>query len=394
MRDFFSFKNVRHTMRLQLTLLLATCWFAHLAAQTPDELNALTHRLSKENKYTELTALSTQADRMGDSSLYRLGRAFFYLDNYPEGQKYLTLALQKNPRYANAWYYRGVSYLFTEEYDRGISDAKKGRSCAPEDPDMPILIADCFFRKAAYDSAMVYYQAARRMPDCSTRAWSVISTIYFIKDDLESSVSVLEELLDVTKTRRDTLAQSDCLSELGIRYQYQKQSKKAEGYFEQAIALKSDNYEAVEGIIQAFYAQKKYKKADPYRQQLYAAWQRKDLPKDLQEEFQFDKFDWKDYHIVVVERFEEDKSSLYYKHIFKVFDADYDLLFTIQTESSAAITMSGNQYTIGRTTATKHYTYIQFLFKKDFDYDDVKKAVIRILEGKEEPSSSSNLRKH
>ena len=118
----------------------------------------------------------------------------------------------------------------------------------------------------------------------------------------------------------------------------------------------------------------------------------------MNKEFCFDQFDWKDKTIMVFEQFEEPEGRLYYKHIFYVVDEEGKISQTVQTEWSIAMEMNDNgmKYVLGRDfyppddgPRIAHYSYFQYLFKEDFDYSELKKAVLAVLNEEDSPTSSS-----
>jgi tetratricopeptide (TPR) repeat protein len=383
-----------HTMRTHLMLLWATILVANsLHAQTTDDLNRLTRRLSDENKVEELIVLADQAAMMNDSSLRRVGWAFLVKDEYPDAIKYFTMSLEKNPQYGVAWYYRAACFMFMDQLDKAADDAQKAAQYAPNDPDMHVLRGDILAQLTQYDSALVCYARARALPDCNLRAWSLAADVYRQKGDQEKGLALNRELLPKAEAERDTDMIKDCLLMIGVYDSDHKEHKKAEKSFRRILELDPNHYTAVQDLIIVLYAQKRYKETKPYKDILYKAWREGVLPDHLDNSFIFDEFEYKGRKVMVIERFAEE-GSLYYKHVFHVLDDSGDSEYTVQTESSLAITAGGHKYTMGRTTDTKHYTYIQFLFDEDFDYEEVKKAAIRIIAGKEEASSSSTLRKN
>lgn len=104
----------------------------------------------------------------------------------------------------------------------------------------------------------------------------------------------------------------------------------------------------------------------------------------------FDQFSWKDKQIQAFERFEEGPSKdIYMKHLFYVVDKNDHIEFRIQTEySPVSVENGGAKYLLCMTKGNKHYTY-KIGFNDDFDYDDMKKSVIDVLDGKLKPVAGS-----
>jgi len=83
------------------------------------------------------------------------------------------------------------------------------------------------------------------------------------------------------------------------------------------------------------------------------------------------------------------ETQVYYKHIFYVVNDKGEIEFRIQTENSPiSVELGGPKYLLGMDKDGTHSTF-GFGFNEDFKYDDLKSAVIKVLEEKVKPSASS-----
>ena len=107
--------------------------------------------------------------------------------------------------------------------------------------------------------------------------------------------------------------------------------------------------------------------------------------------FCFDQFDWDDKLILAYERFAVKKGELYYKHIFYVTNDKGETEFTIQTENSPfseELGGGGPIYVLGMDKDGTHSTF-SYVFKEGFNYEDLKKTVILVLDEKIKAGASS-----
>ena len=106
--------------------------------------------------------------------------------------------------------------------------------------------------------------------------------------------------------------------------------------------------------------------------------------------FCFDQFKVNDKLIQAFERYESgNKSDIYNKHLFYIVDKDGRVEYRIQTEfSPISLELGGPKYILCATKGTTHLNY-GIGFNEGFKYDELKKAVIDIVDGKTKPSAST-----
>jgi hypothetical protein len=77
--------------------------------------------------------------------------------------------------------------------------------------------------------------------------------------------------------------------------------------------------------------------------------------------------------------------------MFYVVNKDNKIEYRIQTEySPVSLKLGGSKYVLCQTKGEVHSTF-NIGFNDDFKYDDLKKSVINVLEGKMKPTASSRL---
>lgn len=358
-------------------------------AQTPIDIEIRT--LLFAQKYPEVVAFADRSGELSDSSLYRIGRAYFRMDDTLNARMFFDRTIAKNPRYQNAYYFRGILNYYSEQYQVALSDVNQAIALDSTDADYFYLKGDISWSMGNLDQAIEVFQKAIQLKNCSLNAWLSIGEIYSEQEKPEKAAQAFRDALP--KVAKDTTLYMRALYNLGATEYLNEHFPQAKEAFEELLKLSPDDYRALSKLIQVHYAQQNYKAADPLKAKLYRAWNDKKMPKSMKDDFCFDQFMWNGKRVFVYERFAEDE-DLYYKHVFYITDKEGNTEFQVQTEYSFAIAMSGKKYTLGMTKGGKHYTFIQFLFDDKPDYDELKKSVLKILDEKVKASSSSTTSKN
>lgn len=134
-------------------------------------------------------------------------------------------------------------------------------------------------------------------------------------------------------------------------------------------------------LIQDCYQQKQYDAATPYKEKLYTAYKEGTLKGNMKDMFCFDRFQWKDKMIHAFERYQtESKGTIYNKHLFYVVNSNDSIDLRIQTEySPTSLALNGPKYLLCGVQGSSRINY-GIGFNDDMKYEDLKNAVIKILE--------------
>jgi tetratricopeptide (TPR) repeat protein len=71
-------------------------------------------------------------DPLNPSSYYNAGLVYLELDSLTKAQEYFNIAIQNNPAYINAYYYRGYATEGLGQVDRARQDYEQVLRLAPE----------------------------------------------------------------------------------------------------------------------------------------------------------------------------------------------------------------------------------------------------------------------
>ncbi|MBL7804775.1 MAG: hypothetical protein JNL02_13625 [Saprospiraceae bacterium] len=358
-------------------------WTLSAEAQSIDER---LRELYDRDAYEEILQLAPTAGKLSDTSLFIVGRAYYNQDDEVNAQIYFKQATDRNPKYATAWFYRSQAGYFLKDSAEAFSSIHRAIAIDANRPFFWSWKGDLYYIWNKLDSALIFYQHALTLPDCPGRPYVQIGNLL---SDMDRNAEAIEAFkVAKTKVESDSDEYLECLYNIGFLGYHEGQLPLAEKSLKEFLLLAPTEYRAVSLLIQVYYAQKQYANGDALKPILYSAWRAKKLPKNMSEDFCIDQFKWNGQRVMVYERYVS-SGLLYYKHVFYLFNKEGKTELTLQTESSAAVRSGESHYVLGMDKGKKHYTYIQFRFPEEPDYDELKQAVIDVLDGKEKASSSS-----
>jgi hypothetical protein len=160
--------------------------------------------------------------------------------------------------------------------------------------------------------------------------------------------------------------------------------------FEKLVSAYPTDFHAMAKLIQLYYSFSEFDKTLSYKKKLYAAHKANKLPEEMKDMFCFDQFIWKGKRVMAFENFDEPDNFMFVKHHFYVIDDNGNTMYQIDSESSVAIRTNGpkSKYVLCLAKDGAHYTYWQYVFNDDYQYLELKTAVLDILNGNVEPGSS------
>jgi tetratricopeptide (TPR) repeat protein len=119
---------------------------------------------------------------------YSEGMFALQVQKYDRAIEFFTLALQKNPKFAPAYFDRAIAFSKKGDYDKSIADFQQAIQLNPDNPDVYGLLGVVYEIKKDYASALKVYRAA--LPRVKTPA---------VRRGLEAWISQMEEKLKGAK---------------------------------------------------------------------------------------------------------------------------------------------------------------------------------------------------
>lgn len=344
--------------------------------------------LYDSKKYDELIkSHASKTNKYPAKAIYYVAMAYYMKENDKECIKYMDMSIDKDPNDPDTYYIKGMTYNYMGQFDNAIKSFNKAIELHDQSGDYYSGLGDSYFNLEQLDKALESYQKATEKENAPDRPFSMIPQIY---NSLNQNDKALEAFyLAKEKISKETDSNINVLYNIGLFESLAENYDKAKAAYEELLILAPNDYHTYAKLIQVYYGLKQYDKAAPYKKKLYDAYDKGLLKDNLKDMFCFNQFKWNDKLIQVFEKFAEPVGKLYYKHIFYVKNADNKIEYTIQTENSViSVELGGPKYILGMDKGDTHSTFT-IGFNDDLNYDDLKSAVIEIMEGKLKPGASS-----
>lgn len=370
-------------------LLLLSLLLTGLHAFSQDALTVSLELLYKEKQYAKIIAEhAAKAQTYPARAVYYVSMAYYMGTDDTNCLKSMELSLQKDSTDADAWFIKGMTLNYLGEFSSALDSFTKAIARQPEHSQFYSGLGDAYFNLQKTDKALEAYRQAIAQKDATDRPYLMIPQLYAAKNEPEKALEAY--YIAKEKVTKETDSYATVLYNIGLYELLNKNYEKAETALQELIYFKPDDFSAYAKLIQVYYGKREYEKAAPYRQKLYEAHALGLLEGRLQEMFCFDQFHWKEHLIQAFERYEEKEGALYYKHLFYVLNAENRVEYRIQTEySPISIDLGGPKYIIGMDKNGTHATF-GFGFNDDFIYDDLKNAIINVIEGRVTPAADSS----
>jgi tetratricopeptide (TPR) repeat protein len=267
------------------------------------------------------------------------------------------------------------------KYEEAVKAFENALKINPNDTQSLSGIGDSYYNLKKNDLAINSYKKATEQINSPERPYSMIAQIY---SDLGEKDKALEAYYVVkSKVSKDSDSYINALFNIGLFESFKENYTKAETAFLEIIEINPNDYHAYSKLIQTFYSRKEYDKAKPYKDKLYQAYSNGKLSGNLNDMFCFDQFKWKNYNVLVFERYEENekKKDIYNKHIFYVQDDKNNTIFRVQTEfSPIAMELEKTKYMLCASKEGTHYNSGLGFKDNNIDYDVLKSEAIKMME--------------
>lgn len=366
-------------------LLLCSC---SLNVFAQDTLTTTLKHLIDEKKYDQI--IEQYAPTPGNysaKSLYHIGLAYYMKADDNNCLRFMNLSIEKDLKDPKPLYIKASTLNYMKNFDEAVKTFQSAIELNPNVGEYYSGLGDAYYNLEKADLAIEAYKKATQQKVPGDRPFTMIAQIY---SDQHKTDKALEAFyLARANISKESDSYINALFNIGLFEVMNNNYDKAEMAYLELISISPADYHAYAKLIQVYYAKKEYEKATPYKLKLYEA-QKKGLLKDnLKDMFCFDQFKWQNQSIQAYERFEDNSTKIYNKHLFYVLNANDNIEFRIQTEfSPVSVELGGSKYLLCMTKGKTHYTF-NIGFNDNFKYDDLKTSVINILENKVKPTASS-----
>ncbi|WP_142685818.1 tetratricopeptide repeat protein [Chitinophaga polysaccharea] len=362
-----------------LTIALTLLWLVSFAQDT---IVSNLQKLIDNRQFDEvIRQYAPEPGRLSAPALYYVGYACFMKQQDDSCLKFMDLSIAKDAGDHRAHFIKASTLNYMDRFDQAIKCFKTAIALKPDTAVYYTGLGDAYYNLHLYESALENYKMATEKKTPGERPFLMVAQVYFNLNQEEKALQALYD--NTTRLPRGTEGYTKSWYNIGQMEASGGHYDKAETAFLCVIQSDSSDFHAYAKLIQVYFHNKTYEKAKPYKTILYDAHKQRMLQGNMEDMFCFDQFRWKDKAIQAYERYEEGpKERIFYKQVFYVIDSIGNMEFTIQTEySPISVEMGGPKYILCGSQGRTHFNY-GIGFNDDLKYDDLKSAVIKILERK------------
>ena len=376
-------------MRKSLTIVLLSLFALGATAQSVTPLSQ--ELLLERKQYDEIiNRYLSDTTSYSAKTLYNVGLAYYYKNDDTATLRLMDRSIEKNPNDPRAHFIKGSSLGYLKRYNEAVTAFKHAIQLDSTASSSLNGLGEAYYNLGKKELALETLQQAILKPNPSYNAFVTIAQIYTDEGRDDKALAIYYEAKDKVDKQSDGYA--DVLYDIAIYEQKAGNHKTAEPILLELISIAPEQYYAYPRLIQAYHGLQQYDKAKEYKKKMYEFHDKGLLQKNLADMFCFEQFKWKDKLIQCFERYQEQSKSIFNKHLFYVTDSAGNTVIRIQTEYSPFLAEQGDnaKYILCASKGSYHATY-GYTFKEDFKYEDLKNAVIAVLEEKITPAASSNV---
>ena len=371
--------------KILLTLIICLLSLSNYAQE---QITTELEKAYGEEKYDLI--ISEHSEKVSEypaKAIYYVGMAYYMKADDNNVLKLMDLSIKKDKTDPDAYFIKGMTLNYMGQFDKAIESFNKAIELDSSNSNYFSGLGDSYVSQEKYDKALSAYVTATEKNEPIDRPFTMIPQIYAELNQPDKALEAFYKSKETISKESDSYI--NALYNIGLYEFLNKDYDKSEIAYKELIELAPTDYNSYAKLIQVFYGKKEYEKAEPLKEKLYQAYEQGKLTGNLKSMFCFDQFDWNDKLILAYERFAVKEGKLYYKHVFYVTNNKGETEFTIQTENSPiSVELGGPKYVLGMDKNGTHSTF-RYGFEEDFNYEDLKKTVILVLDEKIKAGASS-----
>lgn len=341
-----------------------------------------------EEKYDLI--ISKHSDKVSEypaKAIYYVGMAYYMKADDNNVLKLMDLSIKKDKTDPDAYFIKGMTLNYMGQFDKAIESFNQAIELDSSNSNYFSGLGDSYISQKKYHKALSAYITATEKNEPIDRPFTIIPQIYAELNQPEKALEAFYKSKETISKESDSYI--NALYNIGLYEFLNKNYDKSEIAYKELIVLAPNDYQSYAKLIQIYYGKKEYEMAKPIKEKLYQVYKEGKLEDNLKSMFCFDQFEWNGKLILAYERFAVKEGELYYKHIFYIPNDKGETEFTIQTENSPiSVELGGPKYVLGMDKGGIHSTF-NYGFEEDLNYDDLKKAVILVLDEKIKAGASS-----
>ena len=374
-------------MKKPATLILTILLYSYTYGQTIVELY-------DKKDYKALIRFEKKSDKLTPDELYKVGFAFFQLENDDKAIEFYDKAISKGLDSSFVRYRKALALRYAKRFEEAIREFDIAIEKAPSNQMYMSAKGLTYYYSGQMDKALSVFLEAQKLPNDYQEPFYMAGHIYHINSEFDMALRLFYDgLKHISKSNKYYLS---ALTDIGqLEYTVTKDFTKSAKAYEEAINIAPKNYELYTKLIKAYNAGKEYAKADSIFGLMKIAYEQKELPEnDMKyKNIAIDEYEWSGQKVIVKKYLVDPKEFLdlsYKVYILTKTDDKIERTFmveqTIQLPDEAKHLLCEVDHTTG--------AYITYLYGWETDsipLYDLKQAIGLVLAGKIPKSASSNM---
>ncbi len=352
--------------------------------------------LYENEKYEELVKYESKVDQLTKEELMMVGIAFFMRDNDRKAIEFYDRAISKGITGADVHYRKGLALRYIEELAPALKEFEVALKTDPTNPKYLSEAGFVTYLLENYDQSRHYYNQVIALPDCPPQAHYMLAHLYHVQKEFDKALSAYYASLTVIPKKDEYYIKT--LADIGLlEFTCTKDFNKSARAYKLVINADSTQYKIYPKLMKALNEAEQYASADSVFILMQKAFYRNQLPeKDMEIKIAtIDEFFYQNQPLSIVRYFIEPKESLdisYKVHLFNQAHNKIERTFMIEQTFQLPGGPKHLLCELDRKSGA-HYTY-PYGWKTDkIPVGDLKKVVKLVLDGKMQPSASSNFGK-
>lgn len=372
-------------MRKILTFTLTILLYSVSFGQTVTELY-------KDRNFQELVKLERKANKLTPDELYMVGYAFFQLENDNKAIEFYDKAIAKGLDDGSVHFYKGLSLCLIKKYDDAMNEVEIAIKKEPTNQEFANEKGLIYYYQDQLDNALPVFEQAKKLPNTYGEPFYWVARIYHEKQDFSKALTLYYEALDnLPKTNSYYLTTLQSIGQL--EYTFTKDYLKSAKAYAQVINLMPKDYDYYPKLIKAYNAGKDFKNADSIFELMKTGYNNKELSEDDMKfkNVAIDESEWNGQKVTVYKYLVDPKESLDISYKIYLLTKDggkIERTFMVEKTSKNPDGVKHLLCENDKKTGT-HITY-SYGWKSDtIPLDNLKEAVILVLDGKIKQGASS-----
>lgn len=371
-----------------LALIVLGCSILH--GQTVTEL-------FDSKKFKELTKFEKKADELTPDELFKVGFAFFRLENDDKAIEFYDKAIAKGLDNGSVFFYKGLSLYYQKKYDDALKQIDLALEKEPTNQEYMNQKGEVYRIQGQEDTALIYYEKAVKLPNTYGEPFFWIAYVYHGKKDFKKALDLYYVALD-SVSKWNSHYQTTLESIGKLEYSYTKNYLKSAWAYTKALEIEPENYELYYKTIKSYNAAKEYDKADSLFSIVKTAFEKGKLPKEDMEikTISIAQFEWNGQIATIRKSLVDPKEDLDISYKVFLLNKEGDAVerrFVV--EKTMQLEENGPKYLLCEQDKKNggHITYPYGWSTDIITAGDLEKAVKLVLDGKMKQAASSYFKK-